>query len=135
MFGSDSRRSLRRISFWAIHRLKFDYLWSAFSEGCLLSVLWIAAGLYSGAFLFSAVDGHYAAGDERGGPKAAGLLAFHTFVNTINLRLVAALALAVLQHRAVGSTASEQLIPLEVGFGLVLMSAWRAIHSSYISRL
>jgi hypothetical protein len=101
----------------------------------LLSLLWIAAGLYSGAFLHSAVDGHYGPGDDRGGPKAAGLLAFHTFVNAINLRLLVALALAVLGHRTVGSTPGEQLIPLEVGFGLVLMSAWRTIHSSFMSRL
>jgi hypothetical protein len=101
----------------------------------LLSVLWIGAGLYSGAFLYSAADGHYVPGDDRGGPKAAGLLAFNTFVNAINLRLIVALTLAAFGHRAVGSTPGEQLIPLEVGFGLVLMSAWRTIHSTFISRL
>lgn len=115
--------------------MQFDYLWTAFSEGCLLSVLWISAGLYTGAFLHSAVDGHYGAHDDRGGPKAAGLLAFQTFINTINLRLLLALIIAVIERRTVGSTGSEQLIPLEIGFGLILMSAWRTIHSSFVSRL
>ena len=81
-----------------IHRLQYDYIWTAFSEGCLLSLLWIASGLYSGAFLYSAVDGHYGSSDERGGPKAAGLLGFQTYVNAINLRLLVALLVAVCEH-------------------------------------
>jgi len=31
----------------------------AFSEGSLLSLLWIGAGIYHGLFLYTAVDGHY----------------------------------------------------------------------------
>jgi len=118
-----------------IHRLQYDYIWTAFSEGCLLSLLWIASGLYSGAFLYSAVDGHYGSSDERGGPKAAGLLGFQTYVNAINLRLLVALLVAVCEHRPVGTSPAEQMLPLEVGFGMVLMSAWRTIHSSYVPRL
>lgn len=122
------------ISFWVVHRLDIQFLGSAFNEGCLLSLLWIGSGIFHGAFLDSAVDGHYQPSDERGGPKAAGLLGFHTYVNTINLRLVFALLVAVFQHREVGTTAGEQLIPLELGFGLVLMSFWRMIHSTFVPR-
>lgn len=122
------------ISFWAVHRMSFDYIGSAVSEGSLLCLLWIAAGLFNGAFLYSAVDGHYGSTDERGGPKAAGLLGLHTFISASSLRIIVALAMAVLEHRKVG-IGGEQLIPLEIAFGLVLMSSWRTLHSSYTPRL
>ena len=117
------------ISFWVTHRMSLEYIPSAFSEGCLLSILWIGAGLYHGSFLMSSVDGHYGSVDERGGPKAAAALALNTFVNAINLRLVFALAVAFFQHRQVGTDPAEQLLPLEIGFGLILMTSWRALHS------
>ena len=123
------------ISFWVTHRLSFEYLSSAFSEGSLLSILWIISGLYHGSFLMSAVDGHYGSTDERGGPKAAAALGLTTFVNTINLRLVLALIVAIIQHREVGIDAGEQLIPLEIAFGIVLMGSWRALHSYFTPRI
>jgi hypothetical protein len=123
------------ISFWVTHRMDFTYISPALSEACLFSLLWIASGLYTGAFLFSAVDGHYGSSDERGGPKAAGLLGFHTFLNAVNLRLVVALLMAVAQHRPVGSGMGEDLLPLEIGFGFMLMSGWRTLHSSNVPRL
>lgn len=123
------------ISFWVVHRMQVEFLGAAFNEACLMSVLWIGAGLYNGAFLHSAVDGHYKPGDERGGPKAAGMLGFHTYISAINLRLLFALIMAVLEHRPVGATAGEQLLPLEVGFGLIMMSFWRTVHSSYVPRV
>jgi len=122
------------ISFWAVHRMSFDYIGSAVSEGSLFCLLWIAAGLVNGAFLYSAVDGHYGSTDERGGPKAAGLLGLHTFISASSLRIIVALAMAVLEHRKVG-IAGEQLIPLEIAFGLVLMSLWRTLHSTYTPRV
>jgi|UniRef100_A0A8J9X703 hypothetical protein len=122
------------ISFWVVHRMQLEFIGLAFNEGCLVCLLWIAAGLYSGAFLDSAVDGHYGSADERGGPKAAGLLGFQTFVNTINLRLLFALVVALAEHRPVGAVGGEQLMPLEIGFGLILMSGWRALHSSFVPR-
>ncbi len=123
------------ISFWAVHRMDFDFIGSAVSEGSLFCLLWIAAGLYNGAFLYSAVDGHYGSADKRGGPKAAGLLGLHTFMSASSMRIVVALAMAVLEHRKVGLVAGEQLIPLEIAFGLLLMSMWRALHSSYVPRV
>jgi len=123
------------ISFWVVHRMDFAFIGTAFNEGCLMSLLWIGAGLYSGAFLNSAVDGHFVGDDEKGGPQAAGMLAFQTFVNAINLRLIFALAVAVIQHRPVGSAMGEQIMPLEIGFGLIMMSTWRILHSSYVPRL
>ncbi len=69
-----------------------------------------------------------------GGPMAAGLLALNTYINTMNLRLVWALILAVLEHRSALSNASELLIPLEFGYGLILMILWRTLHSSYVLR-
>ncbi len=124
------------ISFWVVHRLSFLNIIEAFSEGCLLCILWIISGLYNGAFLYSAVDGHYDMSKEeyvdKGGPKAAGLLGLWTFVGTINMRLVVALVMAVLDHRRVGVLNNgEELIPLELCFGLVLMSMWRMLHSTY----
>jgi hypothetical protein len=122
------------ISFWVTHRMDFTYISPALSEACLLSLLWMVSGLYTGAFLYSAVDGHYGSSDERGGPKAAGLLGFHTFLNAVNLRLLVALLMAVAQHRPVGSGMGEDLLPLEIGFGFMLMSGWRTLHSSNVPR-
>jgi len=121
------------ISFWVTHRMDFAYIGSAISEGSLLSILWIIAGLYHGAFLYSAVDGHHV--DDKGGPSAAGLLGLQTFIGTVNLRIVVALITAVVEHRKVGTVVGEDLIPLELLFGLVLMSCWRALHSSYTPRI
>ena len=126
---------LLSISFWVTHRMSFEYLPSALSEGCLFSILWIGSGLYHGSFLMSAVDGHYGSSDERGGPKAAAALALNTFVNAVNLRLVFALIVALVQHRQVGIDPAEQLLPLEIGFGLILMTSWRALHSSITPRI
>jgi hypothetical protein len=123
------------ISFWVTHRLELAMLPAAFSEGSLMSLLWIGAGLYNGAFLCSAKDGHYDSADERGGPKAAGLLAFLTFLNAINLRLVVAFGMAFIQHRPIGSIPEEQIMPLEMGFGLLLMSVFRFVHSSAVPRI
>jgi hypothetical protein len=120
-------------SFWVTHRMSFFHLASAFNEGCLFSILWIVAGLYHGSFLRSAVDGHYE--DERGGPKAAFVLAMNTFVNATSLRLLVALLVAVVQHRPVGMDAGEQLLPIEIGFGLMMMSSWRFLHSSFSPRI
>lgn len=124
------------ISFWVVHRLNFFYIASSLNEGALLCICWILAGLANGAFLYSAVDGHYDPGGDdaaKGGPKAAGLLGLSTFVGTSSIRVLIALILAVLQHRPVGS-GGEQLIPLEILVGLVLMSSWRALHSAYTPR-
>lgn len=125
------------ISFWVVHRMDVDFIGSAFNEGCLMSLLWMAAGLFSGAFLYSAVDGHFTgpSAGEKGGPQAAGMLAFQTFVNAVNLRLLFALAVAVLQHRPVGSAVGEQIMPMEIGFGLLMMSTWRILHSSFVPRI
>ena len=124
------------ISFWVTHRLDFTCLPFAFNEGCLFSILWIAAGLVHGSFLHSAMDGHYPPNDskDRGGPKAAAALAFNTYINAINLRLIAALVGALVQHRQVGGP-MEELLPLEIGCGLVLMTLWRALHSSFTPRI
>ena len=123
------------ISFWVVHRLSLFNIMDAFSEGCLLSILWIMSGLYNGAFLYSAIDGHHDMtrneSYDKGGPKAAGLLGLWTFVGTINLRMVIALIMAVGEHRPVGAAGGEDLIPLELCFGLVLMSMWRMLHSTY----
>jgi hypothetical protein len=125
------------ISVWAVHRMHpFAWLGVAFSEGSLLSLCWITAGLYTGAFLDSAVDAHYGSGDaeQRGGPRGAGLLGLHTFIMAVNLRLLFALCIALLQHRAVGTVGGELLMPLEIGFGLLLMTTWRAVHSYIMPR-
>jgi hypothetical protein len=129
------------ISIWVTHRLDVTYLPVAMNEGCLFSLLWICAGLYHGCFLYSAIDGHYPMNSEKAGPRAAAALAFNTYINAMNLRLVAALLGAWLQHRQVGMTSlnggdsMEQLIPLEMACGLVLMPLWRALHSSYTPRI
>jgi hypothetical protein len=117
------------ISFWVTHRMNLAFLPSALSEGSLMSLLWIFA------VLVSAKDGHFGSTDERAGPKAAALLGFLTFLNAINLRLVVAFAMALAQHRPVGSTAEEEIMVLEMGFGLVLMSVFRYIHSSMVPRI
>jgi hypothetical protein len=122
------------ISFWVTHRLELSFLPAALSEGSLMSLLWICAGLFNGAFLYSAKDGHFGSSDERGGPKAAGLLGFSTFLNAINLRLVVALVMAFTQHRHIGSTPGEEIMALEMGFGLILMSCFRFVYSSMVPR-
>jgi hypothetical protein len=141
------------ISFWVIHRFDVSYIGIAFNEGCLLSLLWICAGLWNGSFLYSAVDGHYPPPSRpmnnrtaatainsdptdpyAGGPLAAGVLAFHTYINTINLRLLWALGMAMIEHRPALSTASELLLPLEFGYGVMLMMLWRTLHSSFVLR-
>ena len=122
------------ISFWVTHRLELSFLPAAMSEGSLMSLLWICAGLFNGAFLYSAKDGHFSSSDERGGPKAAGLLGFSTYLNAINLRLVVALVMAFTQHRQIGSTPGEEIMALEMGFGLILMSCFRFVYSSMVPR-
>jgi hypothetical protein len=121
------------ISFWVVHRMDFAYIGTAFNEGCLMSLMWIGAGLYSGAFLHSAVDGHSVS--DHVGPKKAGILAFQAYINACSLRLLFALAVAVVQHRPVGFALGEQIMPLEMGFGLIMMSSWRILHSSFAQRL
>lgn len=126
------------ISFWVTHRMDFSFIPYAFNEGCLLSILWIASGLYHGSFLYSAMDGHYPLDDEegRGGPMAAAALAFNTYINVINLRLVSALIGAWIQHRKVfDGSPMEELIPLEIGYGLILMTLWRLVHSQVTPRV
>lgn len=123
------------ISFWVTHRLDFAYIPSALNEGCIFSLFWIIAGLYHGSFLMSAVDGHYGSTDERSGPKAAAALGLNTYFSAVNMRLVFALASAVLHHRQVGGDPIEQLIPLEVGCGVFLMTMWRGLHSYVTPRI
>jgi hypothetical protein len=123
------------ISLWVVHRMSFDFIAPALSEGSLMCILWIIAGLSNGAFLYSAVDGHYNSSDDRGGPKAAGMLGLHTFINAANLRVMVALVSAVLEHRKVGMVPGEDLVPLEIAFGLVLLSMWRLLHSSFTPRV
>ena len=123
------------ISFWVVHRMDFTYIGTAFNEGCLMSLMWIGAGLYSGAFLHTAVDGHNGSDHLQGGPKAAGILAFQAYINACSLRLLFALAVAVVQHRPVGFVLGEQILPLEIGFGLIMISSWRILHSSFAQRL
>jgi hypothetical protein len=124
------------ISFWVVHRMNFAYIASSFNEGALLSICWIIAGLANGAFLYSAVDGHYTGyeNSDKGGPKAAGLLGLSTFIGTSSIRVLIALTCAICQHRPVG-VGGEELIPLEIVTGLVLMSLWRALHSAYTPRI
>jgi hypothetical protein len=123
------------ISFWVVHRMSFDYIAPAISEGSLMCILWIISGLFNGAFLYSAVDGHYNPSDDRAGPKAAGMLGLHTFINTASLRVILALVTAIVEHRPVGAVPGEDLVPLEIAFGLVLMSLWRLLHSSFTPRI
>jgi len=122
------------ISFLVIHRLSFDYVSSALSEGSLMSILWIVSGLFNGGFLYSSVDGHHTPPDPRAGPKAAGLLGLHSFIMTANLRVIIALLLAIYEHRKVGTGMGEDLMPMEITFGIVLMSIWRLLHSVFTPR-
>ena len=127
------------ISFWVAHRMQLEYIPMALNEGALLSISWIIAGLANGAFLYSAIDGHYdplgRGNDEgKGGPKAAGLLGLSTFISASSIRIVIALACAVYQHRPVGAD-GEELISLEIVTGLALMSLWRAFHSANTPRV
>mmetsp|Transcript_42754 Transcript_42754/g.48585 ORF Transcript_42754/g.48585 Transcript_42754/m.48585 type:complete len:259 (-) Transcript_42754:114-890(-) len=125
------------ISFWVVHRMSFNYIFivGSITEASLMCILWVACGFLNGAFLNSAVDGNYAYDDERAGPKAAGLLGLNTFISAASLRVLYALFLAVTEHRKVGAIPGEDLIFLEIVFGLMLMSSWRAIHSSYTPRI
>lgn len=132
------------ISFWVVNRSSpIPHISHAFSEGSLLCLLWVIAGLGNGVFLYSAVDAHY--GDQithsekenerkKGGPQGAGLLAFNTFVTVCSFRIIIALAEAVIGHRHVGDVDGEMLIPLELGGGLILISFWRMLHSQYVPR-
>ena len=125
------------ISFWVVHRMNFMYIAESLNEGALLCICWILAGLANGAFLYSAVDGHWDPSGkdaDKGGPKAAGLLGLSTFIGTASIRIIIALAVSISQHRPVGS-GGEALIPLEILVGLILMSSWRALHSAYTPRL
>lgn len=70
-----------------------------------------------------------------GGPMGAGILAFHTFINTMNLRLIIAFVDAVIHHRMVLISDNEVLIPLEFSYGILLMILWRSLHSSYVPRM
>lgn len=126
------------ISFWVVHRMDFYNITPALSEGSLLCILWIISGLRNGSFLYSAVDGHYDTSKpenfNKGGPKSALLLGLSTMISTANLRILVALVLAVFQHRPVGTAYGEDLIPLEIPFGIMLMSLWRLLHSTYTMR-
>jgi len=127
------------ISFGVTHRMNLSYISSALDEGSLMCICWITAGLANGVFLYSAVDGHYdplgrGEDSDKGGPKAAGLLALSTFISASSIRILIALSFAVCQHRPVG-VGGEELIPLEIVVGLALMSLWRAVHSSYTPRV
>lgn len=117
------------ISVWVVNRNSSPLLHvkDGISEGSLLSVLWIISGLRNGVFLNSAVHGHYSPSAES--PRRAGMLALNTFIGTINLRLVILLVNAFLQHKKIEGVE----LSLELGFGLALMSFWRALHSSYVS--
>jgi len=42
--------------------------------------------------------------------------------------------LAVIQHRPVGITDGESLMAFEIGFGFIMMSAWRYIYTSYVMK-
>ena len=85
------------ISFWVVHRMSFEHIATALSEGSLLCIIWIISGLYHGSFLYSSVDGHYR-NSEEGGPKSAGMLALSTFITTANIRIVVALIMALIEH-------------------------------------
>ncbi len=122
------------ISFWVVHRLSFEHIATALSEGSLLCIIWIISGLYHGSFLYSSVDGHYR-NSEEGGPKSAGMLALSTFITTANIRIVVALVMALIEHRPVGTTDGELLMPLEITSGILLMSSWRALHSYSTPRI
>jgi hypothetical protein len=124
------------ISYFVIQRMNLGFVGLAFNEGCLMSLFWITSGLYTGAFLYSAVDGHYGSSNtDQGGPKGAGILAAHTYVNAINMRLLFALIASVCEHRPVGSVLGEQIMLLEIGFGLLLLVLWRMLYSNLAGRM
>lgn len=92
------------------------------------------SGLWNGAFLYSAADGHYEFSEES--PRRAGALAFNTFVSAANVRILILLMEEVVWGHK-GSLVEGGLmdtVPLEVGFGLVLMSIWRMLHSTVVPR-
>lgn len=124
------------ISFHVVHRMSVDviHVVPAISEGSLLCILWVLAGWFRGAFAYSAVDGNRDLTQEEGGPKAAGLLGLQTFIDTSSLRVCIALVQAISEHRRVGSIPGEDLMLLEITFGLALMSVWRLLHSTYTPR-
>jgi hypothetical protein len=123
------------ISFWVVHRMSVEHIGTALSEGSLLCILWIVSGLFRGAFLMSAVDGHHGSDSEKGGPKAAGMLGLSTFLTAANIRIVIALIMAHIEHRPVGTVDGEMLMSLEIVSGILLMSFWRALHSYYTPRI
>jgi len=123
------------VSFYVVHRMSFQYLLPALSEGSLLCILWVLAGWFRGAFTYTAVDGNRVPEVETAGPKAAGLLGFHTFINASCLRVSLSLVQAISQHRPVGGVAGEDLMLVEITFGLVLMTMWRWLHSSFTPRM
>jgi len=103
-----------------------------FSEGSLLSLIWLVSGLWNGAFLYSAADGHYPPSAEES-PKRAGLLAFNTFVTTMNIRILLVLIDKFVLHKAATNGAMNMIL-LELVFGLGLMSFWRMLRSYIIPR-
>lgn len=113
------------ISYWVIHRMDIGYIGAAFNEGCLMSIAWIVGGIPTGAFSYYGT----------GTPKGAGIVAAITYVNAINIRLLVSLLIAVNEHRPVGTVIGEQIMTLEIGFGLLLMVLWRILYSSIISRI
>lgn len=120
------------VSFWVIHRGDpFPYIANSLSEGALLSILWISAGLANGMFLYegyeSKTNGNYE-------PKSVGMQALNSFVSVCNMRIILALIKAVLGHRHVGDIDEELLVPLELGGGIVMMSFWRMLYSTYVTR-
>ena len=121
------------ISFWIVHRMSFDYILPALSEGSLICILWFVAGWFRGAFINPEALDNGDSESDTSGPNAAGLMGLNTFIDTSILRVTLALILAVLQHRQVGSVPGEDLMLLEISFGLVQMSLWRALHSVYTS--
>jgi hypothetical protein len=113
------------VSFHVVHRFDLSYILSALSEGSLLSILWILSGLLNGAFLNRSEED----------PKAAGMLGLQTIMNASSLRILMALVVAFLQHRPVGVVPGEDLISVEIAFGLILMSIWRLLHSNFAPRM
>jgi len=123
------------ISFWVVHRISFSYIGASITEASLMSILWVVCGFFNGAFLYTAVDGNYDSTDKRAGPKAAALMGLNTYIGAASLRVIYALLSAMMEHRKVGIAPGEDLILQEIFFGLILMSSWRALHSSYTPRI
>lgn len=118
------------ISFHVVHRMAFGEIGIAISEGALMCLLWIIAGLRRGTFLYSAATGHKGIEMKNGGGvTGATLLGLTTFIDAACLRVCLALVVAFFEHRPVGSAPGEDLMLLEISFGIVLMSVWRALHS------